>query len=358
MSRLPQASDYTARALPPNPFSATILPQVYAAFNLCLSLEARAHLIPLPDPNHPSVVVCARVLGFTLTEASDDGRDHMAQFISSGSTDNTLLALGKYYIQRFKLLRAFKSQKGRTPAPSEHPSRPDLHDVQEVCKYILQQASLNHSTAKAAALVRDGFHCLIKTHPYDAQYFERNRSTITDVGTLRYAHIFPEGLSSDLGSIEREWVASVWDVTYMFGIHMEELNGTGIHRLKNILTSSPSLNDFFDQLALPWLEAVVFNLNQPNTYTVVSTIFSVLGRLPSRVVTFTTPNTNALPLPSPAYLVIHAACCRVAHLSGAAEYVEKVLREEEEIRERIGSMCTLAEDGSSMNLFGQYILSK
>ncbi|KAK0495631.1 hypothetical protein EDD18DRAFT_1392449 [Armillaria luteobubalina] len=334
MSRLPQASDYTARALPPNPFSAADLPQVYAAFNLCL---ARAHLVPLPDPNHPSVVVCARVLGFTLAEASDDGRDHMAQSISSGSTDNTLLALGKYYIQRFKLLRAFKSQKGRTPAPSEHPSRPDLHDVQEVCKYILQQASLNHSTAKAAALVRDGFHCMIKTHLYDAQYFERNRSTITvqdpqwDVGTLRCAHIFPEGLSSDLGGIEvpsvkREWVASVWDVTYMFGIHMEKLNGTGIHRLENILTLSPSLNDFFDQLVLPWLEAVE---NQPNTYTVVSTIFSVLGRLPSRVVTFTTPNTNALPLPSPAYLAIHAACCRVAHLSGAAEYVEKALREEE-----------------------------
>ncbi|KAK0475926.1 hypothetical protein IW261DRAFT_1493671 [Armillaria novae-zelandiae] len=360
MLRLPQASDYTARALPPNPFSASDLPQLYAAFDLCLYLEARAHLVPLPDPNHPSVVVCARVLGFTLTEASDEGRDHMAQAIGSGSTDNTLLALGKYYIQH--LLRVFKSHKGRTPAPSEHPSRPDLDDVQEFCKFILEQASLNHSTAKAAALVRDGFHCMIKTNLYDAQYFERNRSTIIaqdpewDVGTLRWAHIFPEGLNSDLGGIEvpsdkREWVASVWAVMYMFGIHMEELNGTGIHRLENILTLSPSLQDFFDQSAL-WFEAVE---NQPNTYTIVSTISSVLERLPSRVVTFTTPNTNVLPLPSPAYLAIHAACCRVAHLSGAAEYVEKVLREEEEIRERMGSMCTLAEDGSSMDLFGQYI---
>ncbi len=45
----------------------------------------------------------------------------------------------------------------------------------------------------------------------------------------------------------------------MFGIHMNELDGARIHRLENILTLSPSLHDFFDQLAL-WLEAVVFNM--------------------------------------------------------------------------------------------------
>ncbi|KAK0199866.1 hypothetical protein DFS33DRAFT_1365519 [Desarmillaria ectypa] len=363
MSHLPQASDFTARALPPNPFSAADVPQVHAAFNLCLSLESRAlqNLVPLPDPKHPTVVVCARVLGFTLMEApSDLGRDHMAESINNGNTDDTLLALGKYYIQR--LLRVFKSAKGPTPLPSEHPSRPSIDDMQEFSKYILQQASLNHSIAKQAALVRDGYHCMIKTYMYDVKYAERNRTTVAtqnpnwDIDSLRCVHIFPEGLNSDLGDIEvpsdkREWVASVWAVMYMFGIHIEELNGTGIHRLENILTLCASLHDFFDQLAL-WLEAVE---NQPNTYAVVSNLSSLLDRLPSRIVTFATPNPQALPLPSPAYLAIHAACCRVAHLSGAAEYVEKVFQEEEEIRERVGSMCILAEDGTSMDLFDQYM---
>ncbi|KAG1748717.1 hypothetical protein EDB19DRAFT_1630181, partial [Suillus lakei] len=43
-------------------------------------------------------------------------------------------------------------------------------------------------------------------------------------------------------------------------------------------------------------------------------------------------------LPSPRYLSIHAACCRVAHLSG--EYIDKPLGDVESIR-------VLEWDGSS-----------
>ena len=32
-----------------------------------------------------------------------------------------------------------------------------------------------------------------------------------------------------------------------------------------------------------------------------------------------------LTLPNPVYLAIHAACCRVAHLSGVGEYMDKLL---------------------------------
>ena len=38
-----------------------------------------------------------------------------------------------------------------------------------------------------------------------------------------------------------------------------------------------------------------------------------------------------LPLPNPIYLSIHATCCRVAHLSGAGEYIEKILEDLEDI---------------------------
>ena len=47
-----------------------------------------------------------------------------------------------------------------------------------------------------------------------------------------------------------------------------------------------------------------------------------------------------LPLPNPRYLEIHAACCRVAHMSGAAEYFDRMIRDVEETR-------VLAEDGGS-----------
>ena len=50
-----------------------------------------------------------------------------------------------------------------------------------------------------------------------------------------------------------------------------------------------------------------------------------------------------LPLPNPVYLRIHAAICRVAHLSGAGEYMDKVLEDLEDIR-------VLSNDGSSAHI--------
>ncbi len=97
---LPQPSDFIARPLPPNLFPLTA-PAAHAAYNMCLSLESRAPLVVLPSEKHPSVLLCARVLGFTLIEAPI--RDHI---VNTHGSDHTLLALGKYYIQR--LIRLFK----------------------------------------------------------------------------------------------------------------------------------------------------------------------------------------------------------------------------------------------------------
>jgi hypothetical protein len=38
-----------------------------------------------------------------------------------------------------------------------------------------------------------------------------------------------------------------------------------------------------------------------------------------------------LSLPNPDYLRIHAACCRVAHLSGAGEYMDKIIDDPEDM---------------------------
>ena len=67
-------------------------------------------------------------------------------------------------------------------------------------------------------------------------------------------------------------------------------------------------------------------------------------------VTFSSPDPEKLPLPKPAYLHIHATCAKIAHLSGASEYVEKILRDLEEIR-------VLAKDGGSSQLLNEAILS-
>lgn len=62
------------------------------------------------------------------------------------------------------------------------------------------------------------------------------------------------------------------------------------------------------------------------------------------MVTFSTPDPERLPLPDPRYLALHAACARVAHMSGAAEYIDRIFREMEETG-------VLANDGGSDALY-------
>lgn len=50
-----------------------------------------------------------------------------------------------------------------------------------------------------------------------------------------------------------------------------------------------------------------------------------------------------IPLPSKTYLALYAACCKVAAMSGAAEYLDKVDREYEETD-------ALADDGRSADV--------
>ena len=52
-----------------------------------------------------------------------------------------------------------------------------------------------------------------------------------------------------------------------------------------------------------------------------------------------------LPLQNPRYLRIHAACCCVAHMSGAAAYFNEILQDMEDVG-------VLTEDGSSADLLG------
>jgi hypothetical protein len=56
-------------------------------------------------------------------------------------------------------------------------------------------------------------------------------------------------------------------------------------------------------------------------------------------VTFTIQDPVKYSLPDPAALSLHAACARVTHLSGAAEYIETVL-----------DVSVLASDGSSAHI--------
>jgi hypothetical protein len=71
--------------------------------------------------------------------------------------------------------------------------------------------------------------------------------------------------------------------------------------------------------------------------------------IPDQII-FTTPDPVKLPLPSPDLLALHAACAQVAHLSGAGEYVDRILEDMEQID-------VLAHDGTSSDVLHHALMT-
>lgn len=124
---------------------------------------------------------------------------------------------------------------------------------------------------------------------------------------------------------------------------IEELAGPKVHSLTNILTLDASVHQSFNALKV-WFEEdtvrlrlftpdilhlralfVIFqDSDTPNRYEIMSTEpFVFTGRISQSNPFLTLTSTDSrLTLPNPAYLRIHAACCKVAHLSGAVGHYD------------------------------------
>lgn len=78
----------------------------------------------------------------------------------------------------------------------------------------------------------------------------------------------------------------------------------------------------------------------PNTYIVKATkrMHLIPCKAKNGRITLTSASPDLL-LPNPVYLEIYATCCRVTHLSGVGEYVDKLLEDLEDT-------SVLSEDGS------------
>jgi len=131
----------------------------------------------------------------------------------------------------------------------------------------------------------------------------------------------------------------MWAVMHCFGYEelLDELNGSKVHRLENVMTLVPGFHMDFDRLDI-WFIAT----KEMNRYKLEASDPSFLRSYPD-FVTFTTSDPEKLPVPSPTYLVIHAACAKVAHLSGAAACIDKFYQDMEDGK-------TLDPNGASANM--------
>ncbi|KAF8125459.1 hypothetical protein EV363DRAFT_1402453 [Boletus edulis] len=192
-------------------------------------------------------------------------------------------------------------------------------------------------TSFSQALIRDGYKCVV-TGIYDAMAEVDNTTAMDGTVHTELAHILPESTCFNVSDTrtsspeEKDYSASVLAVLQRFGYDIEKVNGPKVHSLYNVMTMQKDAHDAFDRLEM-WFEST----GVANRYRVQTT--RRIHDVPCEV-TFTSPDPLVLPFPSQELLALHAACAKVAHLSGASEYLDNLDRDADELD-------VLAADGSS-----------
>jgi hypothetical protein len=121
------------------------------------------------------------------------------------------------------------------------------------------------------------------------------------------------------------------------------IEGTNIDRPYNALTLSVGFHRDFGSLKVYFEKELGMH-----RYTIKTTkpLLRFRPTLPTTRDLFLAPDYNIEP-PLPRLLAIHRACCLIMHLSGAGEYIDKVLRDMEDISVRsdgtteLGSIISL-----------------
>ncbi|KAL0959469.1 hypothetical protein HGRIS_011179 [Hohenbuehelia grisea] len=203
-----------------------------------------------------------RILGWMMIFSSNDEmRAEMAIAIASCNNElDQLVILGRFY--RDHWIRTFKKSKGHTPRESGHTSRPSFDTIALCVEHTLDPAPTSYQAAKQNALIRDGYRCMVTGIYEDNSYakIDELRKEIdashSAIGTVQCAHIFSRSTNTNLGDdVKRAYAGAAWTVLARFGYtdFLEELNGTNIHRLSNLLTLDTNVHGWFDKLWL-WFE--------------------------------------------------------------------------------------------------------
>jgi len=307
----------------PNPFNPTVLLMEHSAYQICLDMEARTEIQSILKTGHLTPLVCARFLGYMVLEApTDAGRLEISTEIVHCTDDTFLQTLANLYKDHF--IRCFQVFKDPTLSSSDDTST-SSNDFQDISHGQLFEMPQNRKEAKARALKRDGYQCML-TGKVDREVVLKNIVELKEDVEAAYTcatHVFDTSMNQYLdGDKKHEYAMSIHALCTRYGQidTTEELNGAAIHRLENILTLCGEIHERFDKLYM-WLER---KTDDPVHCYRPAAIRPFLLRGVLTEVHFQSPDPKLLPLPDPRYLALHAACARVAHFSGVSEYFRKV----------------------------------
>ncbi|KAF9645780.1 hypothetical protein BDM02DRAFT_3119694 [Thelephora ganbajun] len=347
------------------------LPNAASVYEKILQAEAQA----VQDGANENVVL-ARVIGHLFLELharrdilGDRPYETIIDEVMSPSTDhgdggNVVFGVGRWY--RNVLICGFRTPRKPYTPPSSHPSRLSYDNLEDMIKDTLEVSGRDYRTAKKKALARDGFRCMI-TGFFDKtslKYSAELRQLEEPLGGMpiivKTSHILSESTTQGVGlntkgsiANKADHAAGVLAILSQFGLgHLSDALAAvgGVHEVWNLLSLESDLHSDFDSLDL-WFESTgepnryeicFFNVKIGQSIRAISNRTETSGPGASMVVDFSSNRDNAPP-PDPQLLALHATCARVAHMSGAAEFLDEIERKAEETN-------VLAFDGSSARL--------
>ncbi|KAI9774096.1 MAG: hypothetical protein M1840_005189 [Geoglossum simile] len=252
-----------------------------------------------------------------------------------------------YYLVHFFFL-PFRGQATKTPQPTPHLT--PIGDSRRGHTPLLDRIS----NLRATCLARDSHRCVV-SHFFDQATAEGRDPAIDDSGlpldddgtiSTEVAHIIPHALgeATNEDSPLDSWKATFWDIMKLFNPQAEQLlDGIGIDKPFNAMTLSLDLHRSFGNLKWYFDEEP-----EPHAYIFKKTpgtrlfLFRVLRPQNQRGrVEFT--SATMTDLPDRGLLALHRACALIVGLSGAGEYMDKVLRDSEDIRQ---GNCERLESGT------------
>ncbi|OAA53004.1 hypothetical protein SPI_09492 [Niveomyces insectorum RCEF 264] len=251
----------------------------------------------------------------------------------------------EYLMDYFFLPLKASTRKTPQPSPAYRSAFLFAQGGSATGEYVMTPDRL--STLRGACLVRDRHRCVISRKFHVAEFKRRlkqhGREARDDDGALlieqqgqfdilEVAHILPHSLmKADAGAgtdAARQAALSILNMFDTGVTHM--IDGVDIDRPRNALTLTTSLHADFGAFEI-YFDPV---LDQNNTYRIQSFTdpeMNVLLGLPLPVTrTLFLTEDHTIEPPSPRLLAIHRAIAHILHLSGAGEYIERVLYDMED----------------------------
>ncbi|KZT10292.1 uncharacterized protein LAESUDRAFT_418852 [Laetiporus sulphureus 93-53] len=249
-----------------------------------------------------------------------------------GAEPKQLDDLANYYY--INILVPVRAAGGKTPAPRSHPFRNEFDST------VTAELEKRLSALKAEALMRDGYKCVI-TGEVDRKHVAKVK-TRTGLGKTEAApaHIIPFSLNdfeeTDVPAMADETAIST-ALQAFSGRSLDSLKGDGINSLENVLTLEASMHQMFGELvlALEPIEAKS-NVSRILTWGYAEDSYD----LPD-FVTLSDHSNSGKALPNPAYLSLRASICKVLHVCGRAEELDRILEDLDD-----GGISVLSHDGS------------